>query len=212
MNKTNEIEKLINQGRQQIEEYEKQKLQVMVNERAERFRAWALMIEKGKKILPSVVKNAFTVIDPEFMKCEPPKNLQDGDYWMLDIDDLAPIMVRFAKDDTYIFYRVPTILIDADNKRSDDIFGWSGYTKYGITGERDIPIYDTKDLSMALAEAQTRFKIKQELEEEYLLEQAEKANKADQPVYEDVDGSEPVPDQVLLNSLRQLVREEISKG
>ncbi len=209
MKKTKEIEKVINQGFQQIEEYEKQKLQAMATERAERFHAWALMIEKGKKTLPSVVKNAFTIIDPEFMNYDPPNRLQAVDLWGLDIEGLAPIMLRFVKNDTFIFYRVPTILVDLTHKRPDEHYVWAWDVRHG---EKGICLFDTSDLSMALAEAQKRYKIKQDLEEEYRLEQAEKENKADQPVYEDIDGSEPVPDKVLLNSLRQLVREEIAKG
>lgn len=60
-------------------------------------------------------------------------------------------------------------------------------------------------LSLALASAAREYELAQELIAE------ETAQEPEQPEYQDLDGTEPLPDQVLINGVRQLIREEIQK-
>jgi hypothetical protein len=110
----------------------------------------------------------------------------------LKIPHLAPIRVEFIKKGEGVYFpvfRVAHYFVDEGEV----------YWSYRISDPEE-------SLEIALAWAKDT-QLKYEELEKKMIADREQANL----VYEDVDGSEPVPDLILINNLRNIIREEIDK-
>lgn len=190
------IDELIQNGDQILKEKENRENMRAMLEETKRVSGWQDLYEKAILVLdPSIrlylkLPNAVDNGSSSWA----PSNLDSYFYWTIEIPGLAPIQVEFAGNEHVKRYKI-------DFK--DPVDKTNGYTF----------LHDDEGvgLSCALAAARRVHDRVVEIEtayENYLKEEEELSR---EPEYIDTDGSEPLPDAVLLSGLRRLIREEVSK-
>lgn len=189
------IWEMIQRGESEIDAAQFEKAEKAKKARAEAETILMSYFAMASMLLPEVVRAYLTVDDEQmdFYLNHLPFGLTEFRV-QLKIDHLAPVRVEFIKKGEGVYfpvYRVAHFFTDAEE---GDVY-WS----YRISDPEE-------RLEIALAWAKDTY-IKYEETEKKLIEARAQTNL----VYEDVDASEPVPDQALINHLRSIIREEINK-
>lgn len=208
MEKNEFITSMIETGKCQLKEQEDAE-QNEHNEKAENNRRlWDKLLVEARNYFISDIRDAVQLFPNRNIDFDkPPENWQDARFY-LDIDGCAPILLKFVKknDGLECKYVIPKVVDDPELYYEEFTiagrYGWSWRGGYGLI-LFGINMFGT--LSLALARAAREYELAQEL----IAEEA--AQEPEQPEYQDLDGTEPLPDQVLINGVRQLIREEIQK-
>lgn len=131
--------------------------------------------------------------------------------WPLNIPGLAPILVKMNRREVglgpYAEYSVPRI--EFFDEPEEFRFNWSSR---GYGGYKGSLCLETFSLERALFDAFEKFNQLETLNQEYKHQKSLIQPKTVEPIYENLDGSEPLPDLVLVENLRRMIREEIKQS
>lgn len=191
---------MLKEGQRILADEEKARQQKIASEKFQNQRDWGHLFEAAKSALPIEVAS-YLVLPPGFkdgQQCIPQQvhNFYD---WHLKIGGLVPITVNF----------------DQYNKVESYMVALAEPTFHGFSRQLDQQFAGPKALERALAFAAQQSEIlhtRQVEHERQEKEYQEKETLASKELkYQDIDGSEPVPDAVLINGLRMLIRQELQK-
>ena len=209
MEKNEFITSMIETGKCQLKEQEEAEKKEHYEKVQNNRRLWDKLLIEARSYFISDIRDAvrlFPSMNIDFDK-PPVASWKDASFY-LEIDGCAPILLKFVNKDDRLEckYVIPKVVDDPELYYEEFTiagrYGWSWRSGYGwiLLGKN---MFDS--LSLALASAAREYELAQELIAE------ETAQEPEQPEYQDLDGTEPLPDQVLINGVRQLIREEIQK-
>jgi len=209
MNKT--VEKLFTLGQHQAIQENNARLMRERDQELLWMSLWRKALDTAKERFPEPELAQFVMISDEryFDHQEPPRDFNQIDF-SLEIEEFAPIKVIFdhpygdssGAEKVDISYKVPRIEMDEEENKL--IFCWSmrgcGYRGSGSQWMVELP----RALYEARVVFATRNLYQNQLDEKKLIKP--------EPVYSNMDGSEPVPDLVLVAELKKLIREIVSQA
>lgn len=200
------IDQLVAEGRKILDE-RTSKLEAEKERIAnENFKAWTALLEAARGYLPESVRDFLTYPEDLNLTSNPPSGIYDHAFklFTLFINGLAPIRVIFHPG-SFGEFSIPVISCD----EGEYFYSWST-RKCGIDGNT---VTEVEDLPVALALAQDRKNLMLKcLAQNTAVNQPQPEEPVQkEPTYEDLQASEPVPDQVLISSLRHLIADELRK-
>lgn len=165
---------------------------------------WEGMLEKARRFFDASIRDAIEIHEHFKYDIQDPPALANA-YFVINVDDCAPILLRFLVENgnpVKAIFVSPRI--DEDEEKCwDKSLIWSYGTYGGIFGTMS---FETESIDLALADAERKYLLMQDIYNQRRYSKSEKQLK-----YENMDGSEPVPDLVLLEGIRRMIREEITR-
>lgn len=215
MKRNNLINVLIMNGNSEFDSQENEKQHKQLIDRTKNAQKWIDLKIKAKAFFDKDIQEAIEI--PEAVKndfYESPDVMNV--YFEVIIDGCAPIMLFFEGENGKFrkpIFRSPNIIEDEEGKLIWNygisiFYQHDGFpdTRVGIGNRYGVQVFETSRLDLALADAARKFDIMQEFQAEIELKNSQKEFQ-----YENLDGSEPLPDLVLLNNLRALIKEEVAR-
>jgi len=196
-----ELEGLILTGLQLLAQEEKNKQEKIRIQKAEEKEKWISLYGIAQRALPKEISR-FLARPREIQNEQQCVIFSISNYydWLLKVGILVSINVLFGDDGRPCKYVVPLAVTEL-----------SGFNKIN---SRDFSGDHMLERALAYAVKQT-IKL-QELENERKRQEKEyeerEAMAAQEPKYENVDGSEPLPDLVVLAGMRHMIQEELKKA
>lgn len=209
MERNEYIRSMIETGEYQLKEQEEEQRNMHAKEIEKTRGLWEKRLDEARSYFNSDIRDAVQLFPNRNFDLDKPPESLEKDTFYLDIEGCAPILVKFIKNNDVLEcrYIIPRIVDDPEQFYKEFAiageYGWA-WTNRTLVGWM-VPQATFTSLSTALATAVQAYKSVQEL----IADNA--AQEPEQPEYQDLDGSEPLPDQVLINGVRQLIREEIQK-
>lgn len=201
------IKLLINQGDRFVRERDLEKMKREIIEESKRKESWEILSEKAKisvgKLYPPLVD--FLELEHTFTSPtgQAPDSLESFLGFFFDIENLAPIYVRFGHEGCVKGFFVPEVGYYED----DDEYYWYGGLNINLQvgGSKSVL---THKLPLALSYAKRNFEIYQRLTKELEEKKAAEAQQKNGPVYETIPES---VDQEFMNSFRQVLADVVHK-
>jgi len=209
MEQTDQIKALINEGKKILREKEDLISREKASAMLKRINTWDNFIKNAKENIPIALVDYLSVDGVNFRDLDAPWNLASASRGLLQIkiDGLAPIALEFDGESRVNKYIVPEIGSFALN---GDRYGWEFYSRDRVHGEEGTEVLETESMKLALAVAEKRYQLMQNLMADWRQKVAEEeAREAKvEPQYVPV---EEGVDQQVMNGIRAIIREEIHK-
>ena len=195
---------LVKEGQRILMEEKKAKQEKVDQDKRKNQKQWSELYWSAVGVLPREIAKYLKVpVEAETGSSWAPGNCSNYYNWQIKIMSMVPIEVRFGDQQGMakpIAYIVPLA------EPFDD--GVGKVKTRAFSGDHAL------ECALAFAVGETIALRKLEAEHERLAKEYEEreAMAAKEPKYEPVDGSEPLPDLVLINGVRRMIQEELKKA
>jgi len=192
---------LIKEGQRILGEEEKAKRIKAQAEHLNNRRQWHSLYWAARRALPDEIGKY--LVPPEGVKYGQQciaHTISNYYQWQIEIKPLVTIGVRFGDSGQPEKYTVPLA--------EPTFIGMSRETDQDFTGGHALE----RALAFAVTQTQALEKIEAERERQEQEYEEREALASKEPKYEPVDGSEPLPDLVLVAGVRRMIQEELKKA